>query len=264
MDNRGLCFYLEKLLQGELQKEDYTFFRWELRKLLRYTANKLAAGRQQKEGSSVRNLLEVICEKENEYSCLEELISEFTVHLLKKKESYIHLLGQPRRCYSYIGTMARNFILDLWREKKKEIKISEPTAEGESKGDGDYAQQVKEGEILIKEQKSKLAKDPELLVYELILLKELFEKEVPRKEVKYFCYFLLRNGKKIYSCLWGNKSKEAIYKDISRKRKKVLAFLEKLKTEYAVSRELMEEFVRTILSEKCEELRSSNCKNSEA
>ena len=262
MDNRGLCIYLEKLSRGELRKEDYTPFRWELRKLLRYTANKIRVKLEKKYGSSVRNLLELLCEKEDENSCLEELISEFTVHLLRKKESYIHLLGQPRRCYAYIGTTARNFLLDRWREKKKELDIVEPSPrKGE---DEDFVHQAKEGETLTKEQKSRYAKDSEPLAHELILLKELFEKEVPPEEVKYFCYFLMRNGTKIYACLWGNKSKDAVYKDASRKKNRVLAFLEKLKNEYAVSRELMEEFVRIILSEKCEELRSSLCKNSEA
>ena len=258
MANKNLCFYLAKLVYNPngLTEKELLLFRKVLKNLLKRTTLQLSSQLEKELEVEVKNLLEALCGKEETEGCLNDLVSEFLVHLIKKKRSFEHLLGNDKVCYSYVATIARNFLLDRWREKKRRIKTLELSTNSEEEK-GDFQAKLKEGEIRTK------PLEEEINRLELVELKEIFEREISPDDVKYFCYLLVKDGKKLYACLWGNKSRDAIYKDVSRKKKKVIAFLEKLRDEYGVSFELMEAFVRTILSEKCEQLRSTKVKETE-
>lgn len=258
MANKRFCYYLALLVYNpnRLTKEELQIFRNFLRHLLKRNALNLSSKLENELGTEVKNLLEFICGMEETSSCLNDLVSELLAHILKKKKSFDHLFGNDKACYSYIATMARNFLIDRWKEKIRRLKLvelgSSPGGERE-----EFQEKLKEGEILPKRLEEEISR------FELVELKEIFEREISPQDMKYFCYLLVREGKKLYTCLWGKKSKDAIYKDVSRKRAKVIAFLEKLRDEYGVSLKLMEAFVRTVLSEKCEQLRSTLCKETE-
>ena len=256
MNYKDLCSFIKNLVYNRLNPKDLILFRKQLKSLINRTALKLSSKLEKQLQTEVKNIMETLCGNEDRKECLEELVSEFTLHLLKRKEGFIHLLSEEKRCYAYIATSVRNFLIDKWRQKIHQLQPVEISTNQEEKEE--FGEKIKEGEVLTESHWENYIKNTELLE-----LKEVFEKEIPQKEIKYFCYLLVKEGKKLYPCLWREKSKDAIYKDVSRNRKKVIAFLEKLRDEYGVSLELMETFVKEVLSEKCEKLRSSICRKTE-
>ncbi len=177
------------------------------------------------------------------YQDIKDLTSAFILKLLESKERISTLLSEPSELRAYISTSARNFLIDfLKKDKSRKFEIAESDMSQEEEEKTSFMDRVAAPEIV--------------RTYELMELKETFKKKVKTENVKYFCYML---DSKRYKCLWGNKSDDAIYKDVSRKRRVVEEFGDELKR-LGITRELMLEFTKVVLSETCEKLRLELCK----
>ncbi len=173
-----------------------------------------------------------------DYGEVGEIVRDFMIKLLENRDKLLSMMDNPAGLKAYIGTALKNFLIDHLRKKKKKIhEILEADLRSEDNR-----------ESLV--EKSRFVKN-----YELTEIEEVFKKEVKPENVKYFCYLL---DSKRYKCLWGNKSMDAIYQDVSRKKRIVEEFGRRLK-ELKVSEELVREFINTRLSEICEDLRSKLC-----
>ncbi len=174
-----------------------------------------------------------------------EVTQGFIVKLLSEKYKFMSLLEDPAGLRAYIGVTAKNFLCDYFRLKGKDRAIPESEMDPGHGKRPEYINRVPDLKIIRK--------------YELLELEDVFNKKVKPEEVKYFCYLY---DSKRYKCLWGDKSDDAIYKDVSRKKHIVEKFGKEIK-ELKVSEELMEEFIKNKLSEICEKLRSEICKEAE-
>ena len=256
---KTLCKALYSILENEGIQEDLIIVVSDLKNLIKRVSENLTINLRKKLNIDSVNLIhEVICNKITKTSledCLQELtlnILEKLVKVYKQKPILKDELLNEKLCKKYIVTILKNYLIDLWRYSQKEVDTTVEIKNSESTDGKTLTEKISEGEILTKEQK-------EIMDYEIGEILEVFKKEVPLKNIKYFCYHLIREGKKDYKCLWGSKSTTAIYQDAKRKKKIVIAFLEKLK-KLGFTYEVVEQFIRTKLSEICEEIRSKNCK----
>jgi hypothetical protein len=259
---KTLCEALHQLLNNEGTQEDWAIVLKELQSLIKVVSAKLTQNLKQKlKTEEINSIHEVICRRITKVSvddCLYELSLNILTRLIKTFKQRPILKSEilyEKKCYGFIGTIIKNYLIDLWRHSKTEV---ETTVEIESSDDEEgqsLMEKLFEGELL-KEAKK------EVQEYELIELLELFKKEVRPEEIKYFCYHLIRAGSREYKCLWGDKSNDAIYQDARRKRKIIINFLQKVK-DLGFTYETVEQFIRTALSEICEELRLKNCKESQ-
>ncbi len=174
-----------------------------------------------------------------------EVTQGFIVKLFSEKDKFMGLMEDPAGLRAYIGVAAKNFLCDYFRLKNRDKAIPESEIDFNRGKRPEYINRVPDLKIIRK--------------YELLELEDVFNKKVKPEEVKYFCYLY---DSKRYKCLWGDKSDDAIYKDVSRKKYIFEEFREEIK-KLQVSEELMEEFIKTKLSEICEKLRSEICKEAE-
>lgn len=177
------------------------------------------------------------------YEEIQEIALDFIVKLLSNRAKFEPLLDDPISLKRYVVTAIKNFVLDRIKDmKSKNIEVVETAVE--------YEEEDKKGSFIERQE------DPSSVrVYELRELRYFFTKRVKPDEVKYFCYLL---DSKRYKCLWGNKSDDAIYKDVSRKRKIVEDFGRELQ-KLGVEEELIRDFIKIVLSDICEEIRSKLC-----
>ncbi len=219
MEAERLRDILRTFFEGTIDRRDYN-------DLFRYLAGIL-----KKKGAGSLDYYEV-----------GEIVRDFMIKLLENRDKFLFMMEDPPGLRAYIGTALKNFLVDYLRKKKKRIR---EVPEANLRSDDDRESLLEKGE------KGQLVKN-----YELTEIEEVFRKEVEPENVKYFCYLL---DSKRYKCLWGNKSTDAIYQDVSRKKRVVEEFGKKLR-ELKVSDELVREFINTKLSEICEDLRSKLCK----
>lgn len=168
-----------------------------------------------------------------------DIVRDFMVKLLENRHRFASLMDDPQGLRSYVGKALKNLYIDYLRKNRKRELL-----ETELKGDN--------------ERESSIERNTRDLIQacELVELESLFRKEVRPENVKYFCYLL---DSKRYRCLWGDRSADAVYQDVFRKKHTVEEFGRKLK-ELNVSDELVREFIKKVLSAICEELRSKVCK----
>lgn len=179
-----------------------------------------------------------------DYDEIGEIVRDFMVKLLENRDKFLVLKDDPAGLRSYVGKSLKNFLIDYIRiRKKKKVRIQE-LFETDLTGKDGYESLVE-----------KVEEQYFVRAYELAELENIFRREVETENIKYFCYLL---DSKRYKCLWGEKSADAIYQDVSRKRHIVEEFGRKLR-ELAVSEELMRVFINMRLSKICEELRSKLC-----
>jgi DNA-directed RNA polymerase specialized sigma24 family protein len=179
---------------------------------------------------------------------IEDIANEIILNIINKALLWRKILTQ-KDCKGYLYITIRNYLLDIYRKREriKSERLFYQFIDSEGK-------EVSEEDILPSEDyRSEISE-------ELIDLIEDFKNKIGKDEIKYFCYFLLPNGKKLYKCLWGNKSKDAIYQDAKRKRDKVVIPLLEEWARLGVERETVELFIKTHLSEICEKLRSFYCR----
>ncbi len=175
------------------------------------------------------------------YGEVGEIVRDFMIKLLDNRDKFLSMMDDPTKLRAYIGTALKNSLVDHLKKKKRIREVLEADLRGEDNRES----------LVEKGEKSQLVKN-----YELTEIEEVFRKEVKPENVKYFCYLL---DSKRYKCLWGDKSTDAIYQDVSRKRRVVEEFGRKLR-DLRISDELVREFINTKLSEICEDLRSKLCK----
>ena len=178
-------------------------------------------------------------------------IEDIVLDVLGKiyKESNIwKMLVEQQKCKAYLYITVKNYLLDKIRQKERNVKATSFRVFKNEEG-----KQISEEEI-IKDNRH----DSELMEA-LIDLLEDFQSKISKDDIKYFCYFLLPNGKKLYKCLWQGKSKDAIYQDVKRKKDKILIPFLKEWVKLGVDREAIELFIKIYLSEICEQLRSFYC-----
>ena len=181
-----------------------------------------------------------------DYDEIGEIVENFMIKLLENRDKFISLMDDPSGLRAYVGTALKNFLVDHLRRKKNRIR---EVLEADLRSEDDSESLVEKGD------KGKLVKN-----YELTEIEEVFRKEVESENIKYFCYLL---DSKRYKCLWGSKSTDAIYQDVSRKKRVVEEFGNKLR-ELKISEDLVREFISIRLSEICEDLRSKLCKEEKA
>jgi hypothetical protein len=254
-----ICDLLRKLFaEGNLDIQSWNLLIVRLKGVIKIVSAKTTSLLQKSLGvSSATDLVEAICAKRrmDKNQCLEDIVSELILKLVSPntRRGLEVLTTKPVECKRYLYTLVRNFLIDLWRKESNNPPYEEMEVQ-DSSDRQEFAQKLKEGEILTSDQKK------EIQELEIIHLKEIFFKNIPPQDYKYFCYFLIKDGKEIYKCLWGNKSQTAIYKDASRKKDKVIKFLERLRDQYGFDLEDVRTFVINYLSELCEQLRLKTCK----
>jgi hypothetical protein len=257
-----ICALLKKLFRdGNLSRPELKALYAELRTTLKFAgavATEMLQKRffKEQEGNFVRNLLEIICQRErlDINTCLDELVDELIVKLLQSNFKVALENLNEKACLNYLTTAVKNFLIDRWRKKYIEVVEFDNSGDENSKS---FGEKVREGEIL-KDENPK----SEIETLELLELEEIFSQKVSPQDLKYFCYHLVSKGKEHYRCLWGDKSKDAIYKDANRKKKLVVEFLEKLRDYYGFDYDIVQRFIRIKLSELCEKQRLEICKES--
>ncbi|NPA14227.1 MAG: hypothetical protein GXN97_03460 [Aquificae bacterium] len=257
--HKDICELIAELIRNKtLDNHSWLMLQTQLKRVIRIVSAKAATSLKAKQNlSQVSDLVEAICSKKRlDYTqCLDDLISELILKLVSPntRRGLEVLITKLVECKRYLYTLVRNFLIDLWRKETKTLVVEDIEIQQSPEGE-EFAQRLKEGEILT------IFPEKEIEALEIIHLKEIFHKEVPPEDFKYFCYFLLKDGKEVYKCLWGNKSQTAIYKDASRKKDKVIKFLERLRDQYGFDLEDVRTFVINYLSELCEQLRLKTCK----
>ncbi len=259
LSKTDICELLRELFaDGNLDNQSWNLLIVRLKGVIKIVSAKTTSLLQKSLGvSSATDLVEAICAKRrmDKNQCLEDIVSELILKLVSPntRRGLEVLTSKPVECKRYLYTLVRNFLIDLWRKETKTLVVEDLEIQQSPEGE-EFVQRLKEGEILT------IFPKKEIEALEIIHLKEIFHKEVPPEDFKYFCYFLLKDGKEVYKCLWGNKSQTAIYKDASRKKDKVIKFLERLRDQYGFDLEDVRTFVINYLSELCEQLRLKTCK----
>ncbi len=228
-----------KLLSGDIEDR-------ELRKFLIYLGNLLKKAGNHLSGESENNILDRIAIlKGYRENFLEDTVQDFVCHLLSKKKYFMELAQEERGLKSYLWTSARNFLIDTYRTLSRgavHVRAGEI---------------VKEEEVNQEEVLDILSKETERIrSFEMAELESLILSVISQEEIKYLCYAL---DSKRYSCLWGSRSKDAIYKDVSRKKGDLFKRIGEALRSAEVDEELFQEFIKVRLSGWCEELRSKYC-----
>ncbi len=245
MEAQELKDLLEKLLDGRLGGREFKTLFLYLRNLISSVGNHVSEELRKKKGLDEIpvNILERIASfRGYEEDPLEDLTRDFICHLLSKKVYFKGVLEIEANVRPYLWATVRNFLIDSYRACMKSITIV-----------------VREDAVNAKERSAKeLRRIREL---ELIEIENLVKRTISGEEVKYLCYML---DSKRYSCLWGDRSKDAVYKDVSRKRKEIFRKIGEALVSEQVDEDLFSEFLRVKLSGWCEDLRSKFCKEEEA
>lgn len=238
MEDRELARLLTALFNKSIDKKDFNKLSLYLLNLLRNVSSHLAEDLRRKKGGEElpMSLFSKLGSGEEEKR---ELLQEFIAHLISKNYHFLGVLGKQRGVKAYLWRVAKNFMIDLWKKQVKRNITMESIDEENEEG--------KRGDI---------KDETYLLNLEIFEVEELVRSTISEEDFKYLCYLL--NSER-YVCLWGNKNKGAIYKDVSRKKERVLQKLEQALSDNRVSEELFGDFVRVRLSGMCEELRSKYC-----
>ncbi|QWK20601.1 MAG: hypothetical protein KNN13_04595 [Hydrogenobacter thermophilus] len=243
MEDRELTELLKALFENRISEKDFSRLGFYLLNLMRKVSSHLAEElRRRKESEfAPKSLFSGFGENEEDKK---ELLHEFLTHLISKKHHFLDLMERGEGIKAYLWQVARNFMIDLWKRKLRRELATESIDEEKE------------------EERPREIKDEDaLLSFEILEIEQLVLSVIEEEELKYLCYSL---SSERYLCLWGNKSKDAVYKDVSRKREKVLQKLGKALHENGVSEELFGDFVRIRLSELCEELRFKHCEERKA
>ena len=176
-----------------------------------------------------------------------EIIEDFLVYMLLKRHSIEVALESHENIKAYLYNVARSFLVDTYRRLSREIRFIRLSDFMEEDEETSHEEML---DSLSKEKKKVRA-------YEFIELECLVRGCIQEGELKYLCYQIDSDR---YKCLWGNKSKDAIYKDVSRKKGKVNERLRNALVSAGVGEELFKEFVDKVMSGWCEEMRSKYCK----
>jgi DNA-directed RNA polymerase specialized sigma24 family protein len=241
MEDRELTELLKALFENRIEEKDFNRFGFYLLNLMRRASSHLAEDLKRRKESEFapRSLFSGFGENEEDNK---ELLYEFLTHLISKKNHFLDLMERGERIKAYLWQVARNFMIDLWKRKVRKELVTESIDKEQEE-----------------ERPRELKDEDALLSFEILEVELLVLSVIEEEEFKYLCYSL--NSER-YLCLWGNKSKDAVYKDVSRKRERVLQKLGKALHENGVTEELFGNFVRIRLSEICEELRSKHCEES--
>jgi len=227
-----ICNMIGKLINQSMTSKEYTSFIGYLINIIRKTATKY-------------NIPPDYWEED-----IEDIANELVINIINKSQLWVKILSQGiKPCKNYLYTTIKNHLLDICRKKEK-INHERPFYQFV---DNEGKEVSEEAIVASEDYRSNVSED-------LIDLVEDFRTKISENQIKYFCYFLLPNGKKLYKCLWGDKSKDAIYQDAKRKRDKVVIPLLEEWARLGVERETVELFIKTYLSEICEKLRSLYCK----
>ena len=239
MEDRELGRLLTALFNKSIGKNDLDKLGLYLLNLLRNAADHLAEDlRKKKEIEEVpASLFSKLGSGEEERK---ELLQEFIAHLISKSYYFHGLLEKQEGTKAYLWRVAKNFMIDTWR---KQVKRDITTESIDKETEEDKAKDIRD--------------ETYLLNLEILEVEDLVRSAVSEEDFKYLCYFL--NSER-YMCLWNKKSKDAIYKEVSRKKDRVLQKLGQALSENGVSEELFKDFVRVRLSGICEDLRSKYCK----
>ena len=226
-----ICQLLRKFINNEIKSQkEYINFLGILKSLIRKTA--------------VKYEIDASFWEDN----LEDIANDLLIKIYKASVLW-KTIANKKECKAYLYITIRNLLLDIVREKERTVKERHFRYFEDKEGE-----EVSEEEFLEDENNTPEVKEA------IVDLIEYFKSKVKREEVKYFCYFLTPGGKKLYKCLWGDKSNDAIYQDAKRKKNKVVLPLLKEWAKLGVDREVVELFIKTYLSEICEKLRSLYCK----
>ncbi len=226
-----ICKLLHKFIKNEIKnQEEYIILIGYFKTIVRKTAEKYKINSIYWEDS------------------IDDIIGDILIKIYKTSGIWKTIIHQ-KHCKYYLYTTIRNFLLDKIREKEKSINERQFLSFVDKEGNK------------ISEENSLEDKNYSVEIREAIIdLIEDFRNKISEEEIKYFCYFLTPNGKKLYKCLWGEKSNDAIYQDAKRKKNKVVLSLLKEWASLGVDREAVELFIKVYLSEICEKLRSLYCK----
>jgi len=168
----------------------------------------------------------------------EDLVRDFTLHLLGRKGAVLSAMESGRNPKGYLLTCAKNFLVDMWRKERIRSLTTQEAGEEEPKGQSGEVRQL-----------------------ELLELEVTFLRKVKEKDLKYVCYLM---DSKRYKCLWKGKSDSSVYKDVERNRERILAILKEVAAESGADRDLWNEFVRVRLSALCEGLRLKGVRGEDA
>ncbi len=171
----------------------------------------------------------------------EEVVSEFIKHILEKAYYFQELANTGRLSIGYIRTSFRNFIIDIVRTKLITVSIDE----GIEKHGSSFEKKLLERNLVELEER-----------IELLEFAEKFALMFEEEEIKILCYLYDRS----YKCFWRNKTETALYKHVSRNKRKVIEKLRELSHVLKTSPEILEKFLLIYLSKECEKLRSIYCK----
>jgi len=258
--SKKLCELLRKLADGSIKPKEYG----QLRQLLCYIMVKTGSSldillNKETPEKGPENILQFICGERpscTDYDpCIQDLLSDL---ILKKLLPYVKTLTalEDAPCRSYVYRAVKSFLVDAYRQKKKEPPISDLMEYLERLLQDEGQEDTELIDFILKEKFKELYN---LSTPELFELVRDFIKSIRPEEVKYFCYLLVPDGKKLYKCLWGDKKEGAVYKDVSRKRDLVVKYLETLR-DAGYDKEVVELFIKTVLSDLCEALRYKVCK----
>ncbi|WP_457600212.1 hypothetical protein [Hydrogenivirga sp.] len=242
MEEKELTGLLEALLEGRIEKKELNRLGIYLLNFLRSVSRHLSEElRRRSESETIPESLFYKFAYSEEGR--KDLLHEFLTHLISKKHLLLEKLRAGSGIKAYLWQMAKNFMIDLWKKNLKKELSAESIDNDE------------EGKKPLEIEDSSYMESLELIEIEGLVLSVVKE-----DEIKYLCYFLKSDR---YMCLWGNKSKDAIYKDVSRKKDALLQRLGEVLSGNGVSEEAFSEFVKVRLSGICEELRSKYCKERE-
>ncbi len=247
----SVCESIKKLINNQLSPKEYKKFIYYICNLTKNTGTRLAYKLLEENRGQVKNILEVICKNyprcEEPNHCLEDVVSDVILKILRYAEKFKTL--SDGECKAYLYTLIKNHLIDEWRRFKTR-------GEGEVV-ETDLPKPSDEENLSIFETfvEDEVAKYPP----EVLEIFEDFKRNVEPEHYKYFCYFLLPDGKKLYRCLWAGRSDAAAYKDASRKKPLVVDYIKTLR-DTGYNYETVELFIKTILSKLCEELRFKECK----
>ncbi len=240
MEHHEFLNLFSKFINGNIKRDELNRFREYIGKIL-YKSG-ITKGE-----NMINNLIDSF-NKDEKY---EDIISEFLTFLLAKKSILEKILENALSdqneglLRSYINKMARNFLIDKTRIKKaKELYILDITK-------NENAKNISEDSIISFLSKEKLEEQIEKI--ELSYIDEKFKEFFKEDELKYLCYIMIS---KDYKNLWKDKSDEAIYKDISRKKSMIINKLKSFAENMGISKDQLAEYTKIYLSAHCEKLRN--------
>ncbi len=187
----------------------------------------------------------------------EDVVKDFIVILLKNRKRFEKMLkASEQELRAYIKRSIGNYLVDMSRKKLHYYLIEsglfkENQEEAPNRPIDTLGKHKEEDSLNNKVEEEILHK------IEVNCVRDIFFEVINEEEIKYFCY---RLDSKRYKCLWGNKSRDAMYQDVKRKSNSTYSKFLKAIKENDISEDAVREFIRIYMSKICEDLRLKICK----